>query len=207
MFILADFPCKSLHASMTSTRPRELDRVHLPAELIHKIAFYIREPETLFSLLEILRSMNLLGPFEHLWQLSLVKNQLELWPKLVVTRKDSSLTAESLAHLEAFAKYYTQVQIAYTNIPVLNDVAWISKSFNPMATQEWQINVSVSEEYLNELTRLRIVSLRLFFFFTRGPVLSSLSKLLHLTRLVMDVSEEWMDEVLDFAANSRQLVD
>ncbi|KAH9129475.1 hypothetical protein AeMF1_000485 [Aphanomyces euteiches] len=193
--------------TMPSTKQSELEKVSLPAELIHRIVFYIEDANDLFCLLETLRPSYHLGLFEHLWQLSLAKNRSELWPKLAITRKDASLADESLALLEAFAKNYTQVQIAYANLPILNDIAWIAKYVDPMATQEWQINACASEEYLNQLVQLRIVSLQPSRFFTNGAIMNILPRLQYLTRLVIVVSDVWMDEILDFAANSRQLVE
>ncbi|KAG9403218.1 hypothetical protein AC1031_005865 [Aphanomyces cochlioides] len=175
----------------------------LPVEVLLKTAIFIAEFSDLLSFLEALRPAGFLGPLEHLWQLRLVKEHNELWPTLEITKEDLTLDAASRKCLVEYAKCCTRVRVHN-----VRDIQWLRRHLPPTVDQNWEITtLPTSPKFSNNWSKLRITSLHVHGPLTADGSLEALQQLKHLTTLIVVVTEESMNSILEFAAKSEQLID
>ncbi|KAG9399923.1 hypothetical protein AC1031_011388 [Aphanomyces cochlioides] len=115
----------------------------MPPEILVKVAFFIPEWSFVQAFLEALRPIQDLGPLEHLWQLHVLGWKAnELWPRLDLTK----MTAVSQDHIEAIAKYYSEVGVnVSTNLDWfrqfvghMTSIHWMGRELLPHVLVEWK---------------------------------------------------------------------
>ncbi|CAK4642267.1 hypothetical protein LEN26_021261 [Aphanomyces euteiches] len=79
----------------------------LPSEILTKIARYVPDNETLFALLDVFHSMEVLDTFQHLWELGRVLPRSQLWPDLRLTALDPSFRI----HAQAVQSLFSHVEL------------------------------------------------------------------------------------------------
>ncbi|KAG9399941.1 hypothetical protein AC1031_011406 [Aphanomyces cochlioides] len=103
---------------------------NLSADTLGGIARFVAHADTLFALLEALRTTHDLGVLENLWQLLKQHNwsRNDLWPRLSLL----SVDIPSPVHLEAIVNYYAEVAVSETT-----DVEWVRTHFSPQTRLCW----------------------------------------------------------------------
>ncbi|KAH9098160.1 hypothetical protein LEN26_016666 [Aphanomyces euteiches] len=176
----------------------------LSEDVTSKIAFFIAESDDLFAFLEALRPFHLLGPLEHLWQLSLTHSRARLWPKLALSALDlTSMT--TLRAVEAIAKHYSCVSVTNSN-----DIKWLQTHLHPKVKLEWSIESDpLSMQYWNDWSSLHTTKLSITVDSIDSALLvNALPHLKHLKSLSISsllVGETWLSQLLALAATSDHL--
>ncbi|KAH9180180.1 hypothetical protein AeNC1_017176 [Aphanomyces euteiches] len=154
----------------------------MPVDVILKIAFSIPNAADFFAFLESLHPYGVLGPLEHLYQLSLTQRQSELWPNLKID--SMALKQERRTHYEIIAKYYPKV--------ILDDILDV----------QWVKKLDIQKIVLALYNHVWIS----FFDFTKtwARVLPQFN---HLTTLKVSTRDGYVfNEVCAFAAKSERLI-
>ncbi|CAK4218566.1 unnamed protein product [Aphanomyces euteiches] len=176
----------------------------LGEDVASKIALFIADQSDLIAFLGALRPLKLLGPLEHLLQLSLDHPRANVWPKLDLSALDlTSLT--TFVAVEATAKYYSCVSVTD-----FTDMQWLETHLNPEVKLEWSIDSDPSSvQYWNEWTSLHMTHLSITVKnFNYSHLVDALPLLNNLKSLCLSVpigKVNWLDEVLAFAATSAHL--
>ncbi|KAG9414689.1 hypothetical protein AC1031_008094 [Aphanomyces cochlioides] len=156
-------------------------RAALPTDVVVKIALFVYDPATQFSLLEALHGSGLLGSFGHLYELGKLCDHDKLWPRLVIKERPSPTCR---LHLEAIMAYYKHVEIS-----AIFDLDWLSRFvhceacvfYNGLPFQMLDVE-DVKSWYSQWTTSLRISRLTTGQFVTADFV-SILPQLQHLEAL------------------------
>ncbi|KAF0690998.1 Aste57867_17699 [Aphanomyces stellatus] len=111
-----------------------------PLELLWKVAAWIPDSTTFFSLLEALGSSSGRGPFEPLWQIGMTWQpqwRSRLWPQLGLSQNliqddvNRAYVEASLAHCPS----------ALINFVWDNDIEWLVRHVRPPIALEWDANL------------------------------------------------------------------
>ncbi|KAF0723439.1 hypothetical protein Ae201684P_006916 [Aphanomyces euteiches] len=169
----------------------------MPVDVILKIAFSIPNAADFFAFLESLHPYGVLGPLEHLYQLSLTQRQSELWPNLKIY--SMALKQERRTHYEIIAKYYPKVMLD----DILN-VQWVKKlDIQKIVLALYNQCVDIDDWIHLPVTEFSWIS---FFDFTKTWT-RVLPQFNHLTTLKVSTRDGYVfNEVCAFAAKSERLI-
>ncbi|KAG9405309.1 hypothetical protein AC1031_004417 [Aphanomyces cochlioides] len=176
----------------------------LDEDVVVKIAFFIAATDDLFAFLVSMRSVSLLGPLEHLWQLISAHPSAKLWPTLDLASLDLELPATKKA-VEAIAKYYSCV-----SVKDFKDMPWLQAHLSPNVRLHWLIESSPSSiQHWNEWNAHRIADLSITsMFFNSSLLVKTLPQLKHMKSLEISsvfYDRSWLSHILAFAATSAHL--
>ncbi|CAK4077563.1 unnamed protein product [Aphanomyces euteiches] len=171
----------------------------LPEDLIVKIAFSIPDAADLFTFLEALVPLEVLGPLEHLHKLGLERDTKDLWPCLLLN--STTLKAKFRSSYEVIAKYYSSVLVVD-----VTDVTWLRKHLNPAVQVEWIASqFPIPQDILNDWTDLRITQFYGTFYNNDTSALTNvIPRLPHLQFFNIEV-EDTLDYVCPAIARSTQI--
>ncbi|CAK4220717.1 unnamed protein product, partial [Aphanomyces euteiches] len=105
---------------MKKAKPSPPSCSFLPADILVNVAIFIADADDMFSFLEALHPLNILGPLEQIYKLGAKQKHANLWPSLRIETRSRNSRSRRL--YEAIARYYPKVVV--TDV---EDIEWLKK--------------------------------------------------------------------------------
>ncbi|KAF0687051.1 Aste57867_21190 [Aphanomyces stellatus] len=140
--------------SPQETRSNVSLNLPLPPEAMQRVAHYIEDIDTFFTFLEAFVETDVLGPFQHVWDLSLTVSRSKLWPNI-------SMSQES-----AYPSSVTMITPCYPAVNVIGQVDWVvlEQYIQPATPLAWSYRhapLNTLTPWMSQLRFHRIVSLHI----------------------------------------------
>ncbi|KAG9397842.1 hypothetical protein AC1031_016552 [Aphanomyces cochlioides] len=179
------------------------DWVALLPDIVVKIAFSIPDAKDLLAFLKALGPYNLLGPLEYLYQLSLSRHCMDLWP--VLRLRPSILGSVRKTSFEAIAKFYGDVILQED----WDNVEWLKTYLNPMAQIEWNLNVYRSRDVVDGWSDMRITRMKIDIDGYDASIMCKniLPRLTNLKSLHLTIANVNLNDFFPFLATLKQITE
>ncbi|KAH9123335.1 hypothetical protein LEN26_009963 [Aphanomyces euteiches] len=183
---------------MKKAKPSPPSCSFLPADILVNVAIFIADADDMFSFLEALHPLNILGPLEQIYKLGAKQKHANLWPSLRIETRSRNSRSRRL--YEAIARYYPKVVV--TDV---EDIEWLKKLhidyIEWILTDKWPL----VRDWTSLPIRTLIQSHKADIHKGWTTILPQLQHLMSLQVATKDTGA--ISDVCAFAAQSRTLVE